>query len=558
MLGVAAIFLEWTGRSLGQDPATSTDASKQPPKPSVLAPTPPVAPAAVPDSSSSEPSSTEPLERQPYRIILHFGCHPSSRIDEARRSDLLRDWQVLVRRFVGAPWLISIATASSPLLDLDLENPDPASFASVGDYDKVWIIHADRPDLSPGLVFTGREYDVATRRLGPLQRRNVESLANAPRALLESALDLFSPTAVINGQEGGRALLSVRGATIEPASSIGRVVSKGTVFQPVRLIAVEKTKIVVRTIALTYLQVESVEGPIARCNITSAFRDPLTQRVAQANTLAAVGIKPGKSPLRLRFVTTPGNGPAAGYTLTARLVPNGQTRELGVTDRGGRIVLQPGFADGLVILRLLAGNVEPVREIPIMPGESSEERVIPFKPLPLTVALEARVNSLRDEVVDMVALRARLQARMEARLKGEDWTGLDDALKEFGRLTPRDQYAKRLAQLKDEALREQERIKSSILTKTANAQITDLQAMIDRYLDDEPIKAYVAALEDSRADAAAKEKARLKAVARKSTAPPTPALGETKLAEPSPKPQPSNPARAKPVQPAGVAPALPF
>ena len=95
-----------------------------------------------------------------------------------------------------------------------------------------------------------------------------------------------------------------------------------------------------------------------------------------------------------------------------------------MTDRGGRIVLQPGFADGLVILRLLAGNVEPVVEFPIMPGESSEERVIPFTPRPQTVALEAEVDSLRDEVVDLVALRARLEARMEARLKGEDWAGL--------------------------------------------------------------------------------------------------------------------------------------
>ena len=198
--------------------------------------------------------------------------------------------------------------------------------------------------------------------------------------------------AVITGQEGGRALLTVRGATIEPASPIGQVVSKGTVFQPVRLIATgqgtdrgqdDRSDI-------SSGRVGGWSDP--RCNITSAFRDPLTQRVAQANTLAAVGIKPGKSPLRLRFETLPDKGPAAGYTLTGRLVPNGQTRELGMTDRSGRIVLQPGFADGLVILRLLAGNVEPVRELPIMPGESSEERVIPFKPLPLTVALEAQVE----------------------------------------------------------------------------------------------------------------------------------------------------------------------
>ena len=107
-----------------------------------------------------------------------------------------------------------------------------------------------------------------------------------------------------------------------------------------------------------------------------------------------------------------------------------------MTDRGGRIVLKPGFADGLVILRLLAGNIEPVREFPIMPGESSEERTIPFDPKYQSVALEVEVDSLRDEVVDLIALRARLEARMKARLEGEDWDGLEDAIKEFNRLTP--------------------------------------------------------------------------------------------------------------------------
>jgi len=312
---------------------------------------------------------------------------------------------------------------------------------------------------------------------------------------------------------------------------------------------VNKEQVVVRTIVLTYLMVESVEGPIARCRITSAYRDPLTQRVAQANTLAAVGIKPGRSPMRLRFETRPDKEPAAGYMLTARAVPDGQPRELGMTDRAGRIVLPPGFADGLVILRLLAGNVEPVCELPIMPGESSEERVIPFKPLPLTVALEAQVDSLRDDVVDLVALRARLEARMEARLKGEDWTGLEEALKEFGRLTPRDEYSKRLTELKDEAARKQAEGKTAILTKTAQAQITDLQAMIDRYLDDDAIKAYVEALAEKRSELGANEKARQKAVAKKAEAAPNLAPKETKVAD-VPKLAPAAPAKPKSVKPA--------
>ena len=41
-----------------------------------------------------------------------------------------------------------------------------------------------------------------------------------------------------------------------------------------------------------------------------------------------------------------------------------------------------------------------------MPGESGDQRPIAFDPKLLTVALEAQLASLRDEVVDLVALRA--------------------------------------------------------------------------------------------------------------------------------------------------------
>ena len=135
-------------------------------------------------------------------------------------------------------------------------------------------------------------------------------------------------------------------------------------------------------------------------------------------------------------------------------------------------------------------------ELPIMPGESRpDEQPIPFDPKPQTVALESQIDSLRDEVVDLVALRARLESRMKARLEGEDWNGLDSTLKEFARLTPRDQFAQRLGKLKDDAAHQQAELKKPILTKTAQAQISDLQAMIDRYLDDETYRAYADALE---------------------------------------------------------------
>jgi hypothetical protein len=462
---------------------------------------------AVPVSRAVE---TEAVERQPYRISLHIGFDPLARIDEAKSAALIREWQVLVRRFIGAPWVVTIAGPSSPLSNVQVETLEPDAIVNVGPFDKVWVMRIAPQDTGSGLVFTGREYDSATRRLGPLQVRIVPALSDAPRAMLLFTRDLFNPTAVISGQEGGRALLTVQGAMIAPASPFGAVVEKGTVFQPLRLVSLSDGKVQIAPIAHTYLQVESIEGPVARCAIISALSDPLTKRMARPNSLAAVGLKPGNSPITLRFVTHPDQTPAAGYMLTARLVPDGQPRELGITDRSGRIVLKPGFARGLVILRLVAGSVEPMLELPIMPGESTEPRPIAFEPKLATVALETQLDSLRDEVVDLVALRARLESRMKARLEGEDWSGLDAELKEFTRLTPRDQFAQRLAQLKDDAAHRQAETNKAILTKTAQAQISDLQAMIDRYMDDEAYRAYLEALEKGTAEVAAKAKAQAK------------------------------------------------
>jgi hypothetical protein len=492
--------------------------------------------AQIPAPAATKAPEIEPIDRRPYRISLHLAFDPSVRIDDAKRSDLIRDWQILVRRFIGAPWVVSIAGAGSPVLKYDLDSLEPEAFVSLSSFDKVWVVRVTHSDAASLLTFAGREYDTATRRLGPLQLRTVQSLADAPRAMLSFTLDLFSPTAEISGQEGGRALLTVQGSTIQPASPIGAVVAKGTVFQPLRLISLPGGKVQVLKIKYTYLQVESVEGPVARCAIISALKDPLTKRYSRPNSLAALGLKPGNSPIKLRFVSGPVQAPAAGYTLTARLVPDGQPRELGATDRAGRIVLKPGFASGLVILRLLAGNVEPIVELPIMPGETTDDRPISVDPKPLTVALEAQLDSMRDEVVDLVALRARLEARMKARLEGEDWSGLDDALKEFERLTPRDQYAQRVTQIKDDAVHRQAELKTAILTKTAQAQISELQSMIDRYLDDDAFKAYAEALKEGRQEAADKAKAKAKKSAAPAGPAPAPAPANAKPKTPPPTP----------------------
>ena len=184
------------------------------------------------------------------------------------------------------------------------------------------------------------------------------------------------------------------------------------------------------------------------------------------------------------------------------------------------------------------------------------------------------MDTLRDEVVDLVALRARLEARMKARLEGEDWDGLEDAIKEFNHLTPRDEYAKKIAEIKERAAQQQAENKVAILTKNAQAQINDVQAMIDRYLDDDTIRAYRDSLQEGRTEITEKAKARVRdqiaaakakkdaevaiRAAQAAEAKKAKASSRANVASQSPGAGPTGPATSKPSTPAKSAPVVPF
>lgn len=466
--------------------------------------------ALAPGLTRGEEAATA-IEARPYRIALHLASDPAARLDDGRRDELLARWMEMVRRFVGPSWAIEVAPAPLPLVADGLERAraedvqglDPAA-------DKAWLVWATVDPTSSDLVFEGREYDAATRWLGPLQRRTTLSPLDAPRAFFLFTLDLFSPSALIVGQEGGRALLKVQGAAIPPASDLGAVVSKGTTFIPIRLVKMRDDSIRITRIAFTYLSAESVEGATARCTILSAFRDPLSQRISRPNTLAALGIKPGETPLKLRFVDKTTKGPAAGYTLTERPAPDGPIRDVGMTDRSGRIVVEPGPTRAVVKLRLLAGNSEPLAEFPVMPGENAEEREIAVDPLPLASKYQVQLDALRDAIIDQVALRGRFERLMESRVEGEDWTGLEAMLREYNLLPPPSTFSDALKKLKEEAVKVSfESTKTTVLTRHLQAEFDEIQGLIDGYLGDDASRGFDEALESHKktqqAEAAAKK-----------------------------------------------------
>ena len=442
---------------------------------------------------------------RPYAIRAHVSFAPSTRIDATARGVFLDNWLNLVRRFVGEPWQVN-AVAELPTLaatNLDALTPELVQPIAVGGpIDKVWVIQVRRD--GPELILEGRELDVLLNRLGEMHRVEIRDVIDLPRALLNLGLSLFEPLAEVGESKGGGVVFEIQGGTIHAASPSGVVAPVGSVFRAFRLFLDKEGGISdLREIPYSYFRVEERTGGTARCSIIKGIGDPLTGRYARRNRVVALGIQPARATTRLRFLLKSDKVPAAGFKLIARpATADTKWSDVGITDREGRVELPINFANELAIVRVLAGNNEPMADLPVMPGETRQERSIIFEGRPRTLDLEAKLDALQDAIIDVVANRARLEARMKARLEGEDFTGFDASLAELRKLPTKDLFNAQLHAIDAEAKAAETELKTLILTRTARNQIDESQALIDRYLDDDPVRALVESAETLKAEKA--------------------------------------------------------
>jgi hypothetical protein len=449
-----------------------------------------------------------PLDERPYRIRAWISIAPGARIDQRGRESLIDGWRTLVKNLVGTPWNLEVADGDGPLLAARLEALQPPMAAPLAQgFDKAWMIEIDPLPGSFGLSLSAREYDAATTQIGLVYNEPARSVEDASRALLVLSRDMFSPTAEVGLQSAGGVAIRVQGSSLPAADEVGRVVAPGSVFRAARVYYNPDGSVRrIEPIPRTYLKADSIDAGEVRCSVISRMRDPLTRMVRGKYKMFALGIKPTALHTRLRFVTVPPeNRPAAGYTIAARHAPRGPWREVGTTDREGRVVLPPRFVDGLAVVRILAAGIEPLDEIPLMPGELAEERIVTIDPRPDVVTLESRLTAMRDVLVDQAAARARLVALLKPRAQAENWEEVKYLLEEYEKLPKRKGFEDTLNRLEEDARALQAERKIPVLTRSAQNLLRDTNALVERYIDDEEFLAYADAYQRYAATAPAEK-----------------------------------------------------
>ena len=220
-------------------------------------------------------------------------------------------------------WIVTLAEPGSSLGSVDLDAADPARSlpALARTIRSGWC---ESPAPTPSRAWFSRVASSTGSRAGSDHYNDgaYPRWAMRPEPCLVRR-DLFSPFAIVTGQEGGKVILTARLPRLHRRARPDRSLPRGPYLPRCGWCRFPTSRSGSCGSASRTCRSKPSNGPSASSPIVSPYLDPLSKRDPRPHRFVALGLKPGDSPSRLRFVTKPDKGPAAGFTLTARLVPDG-------------------------------------------------------------------------------------------------------------------------------------------------------------------------------------------------------------------------------------------
>lgn len=460
----------------------------------------------APDPAAQQPMAAAlPVELQPYHVRIRIDFETALRLGEEFRRLVLTAVHDSLERYVGQFWLTEVTeengTTFSGTAGLKRLRADTVpSGAADEDVQKVYLLSV--ASSGGGFRVAGREWDAATRQLGPLA---ASEIVYDRRELTETFLrvvhDLFRPVAVVEQQKSGAVLLRARGGDLPPPDEDWQPLRPGKLFESYYgFLNKDKAVDRIQQVPWTYLTTgEEVRPGVAECTVTSGLRSPLTSR-RRIQTLA-LGINRRAAATRLSLVTRPPSSrPLAGVEVEISPVQNpvedkGTGEKTGdaatlprlVANRNGVVVVNSDAApSGQPVWLLVRSGQALLARVPFVPGVRDIE-VLELPDDSLRLETEGSVALLQAELVDTVARRAVLISLAKSRAKDNQWAAVDDLLKQLGAMPRAQNFLGKLNAIRIPA-RQTARARRDRTTELRIDKLCDETAeLVTNYLDEEKL-----------------------------------------------------------------------
>jgi hypothetical protein len=175
----------------------------------------------------------------------------------------------------------------------------------------------------------------------------------------------------------------------------------------------------IQQVPWTYLEAEDVSGREVVARIYSGTRRPLGVRHRGRIEQLAISLPVGRSETTVQLRSrTDQEKPLVGYEVYVQNTGEKTTKPLGYSDQEGQVVVGSDKTRVQLLYVKSGGNI--LARVPVVPGSEPLVRV----PLPdddLRLEVESRLAALREDLIDVVARRNILMARVRQEMDEENY-----------------------------------------------------------------------------------------------------------------------------------------
>lgn len=367
-------------------------------------------------------------------------------LDEQLRQSLPEYLQHRADATLAPLWQFdtSIATpAEVPIVRSCLSpesNIKPTDLAK--DHDKLLLLAVRRSNAGFGL--TAREFDAYVQLWGSPITRVCPQLSSLPEQLFALAQRASAPLAQFEVDPSQKISLTFRGSALPHSAGAPAPAKPGDVFLPILRRTSRDGQLIESGISrVPWTFIETLAAPDDKqaaptFTVQSGSRHPFPARKLARTEQLALAIRSDPAPTILHLVSRKDDAkPLAGFEVFTANAPKQAPLYVGTSDAGGNVTIPPRSSSIEMLLVKHGGQL--LAKLPIAPGAEPLVKV----PLPdddARLAAEERLGAMRENLIDIVARRNILAARVRQKIDKKDLKGAEDLLRSLDELPNKAQF----------------------------------------------------------------------------------------------------------------------
>ncbi len=383
-------------------------------------------------------------ELSPYQIDIQVAVDDSARSQPSLDTYLVAYLEQRIFSTLHPLWSVSLEVpqaADRRLLLDSLPMLDEHITETKSRFDKRMFLTVVAD--AQGYLIACREWDQYTRLRGAVRQHRVTQEMMLPEQCFNLLRSTFAPVAKVrvDPDDEKRVQLLFKGSELPRRTDDVTFRVPGDVYRP--LLARFDHKGEMRPNGLskvpwTLLTLDEPEEGKWHCTLHSGMRRPFGLRRRGRSENLAIAVRNPPATTRVRFYARYDKSRGlSGYEVFRRLRDDAKTELIGLTDATGSIEVVP--AESSIVTLFLRSDGLLLAKIPVAPGADPLVEV-PIADDTARLLAQAELTALREQLIDIVARRNILMARIRNRLEENQLDEAKEMLSELDDLPGRARF----------------------------------------------------------------------------------------------------------------------